>query len=90
MKRGRFSDSKTHAEKSNWTSRTDMSQNSLCYIFLGHPVWEIKNLNRIFMKFSVFNQKCMGDKKPQQNFKKIVFNQKCNGGQKTAKKMLGK
>ena len=38
MNQARDSDSMTHAEKSNPTSRTDSSSKMLRDIFLGHPV----------------------------------------------------
>ena len=38
MNRAQNSDFKTHAEKSNPTSRTDFSSKTLWDIFLGHPV----------------------------------------------------
>ena len=41
MNRAENSDSITHAEKSNPTSRTDFSSKTLWDIFLGHPVGAI-------------------------------------------------
>ena len=38
MERAQNSDSETHVENLNQTSRTDLSRKSLSYIFLGHPV----------------------------------------------------
>ena len=41
MNQAENSDSITHAEKSNPTSRTDFSSKTLWDIFLGHPVFVI-------------------------------------------------
>merc|ERR1711951_116646 len=42
MKQAQNSDSETHVENLNQTSRTDLSRKSLSYIFLGHPVVDME------------------------------------------------
>ena len=42
LNRAQNSDSKTHAEKSNPTSRTDFRSKTLTDIFLGHPVYKTR------------------------------------------------
>ena len=44
MNRAQSSDSETHAEKSNPTSRTDFSSKTLRDIFLGHPVLYLRQV----------------------------------------------
>ena len=51
MKRAQNSDSETHVENLNQTSRTDLSRKSLSYIFLGHPVFLEKGHMKLFAIF---------------------------------------
>ena len=52
MNRAQNSDSKTHAEKSNPTSRTDYSSKTLWDIFLGHPVCLQIHISNYIYKFT--------------------------------------
>ena len=61
MNQARNSDSKTHVEKSNPTSGTDLSSKTLRNIFLGHPVEERK-----FENFGQFRPKTLTIKRTKQ------------------------